>query len=135
MTHLQPTTSSAFHRRLLRAHTLVELLVVIAVLSALTATALVAYNGHLRDAALEMMNRRNAQEIAAECQRAEASGVDVFGGGSVEAAILNLIDGVVATDGPFRGRAFKVILPSVEDYQGAMNHLDRRGTTVLYLPE
>ena len=84
---------------------------------------------------IETQNRRNAQEIASECQRAAAAGVDVFQDGGLEDAILNLIDGVVAPDGPFRGRAFKVILPTKGDYQGAMFYLEKRADEVFYLPE
>lgn len=118
-----------------RAHTFVELLLTIAVIGALSAVAIIAYNGHLRDSVVETQNRRNAQEIAAECQRAAAAGIDVFQDGGLEDAILNLIDGIVATDGPFRGRAFKVILPTHDDYHGAVHYLEKRGSEVLYLPE
>lgn len=118
-----------------RGHTFVELLLTIAVIGALSSVAIIAYNGHLREAVLETQNRRNAQEIAAECQRAAAAGVDVFQDGGLEDAILNLIDGIVAADGPFRGRAFKVVLPTRDDYHGAMFFLEKRAEEVLYLPE
>ena len=130
--HLTPLPTAPFVRR---AFTLVELLATIAAIGALSSAAIMAYSGHLREAVIETQDRRNAQEIASECQRAAAAGVDVFQEGGLEDAVLNLIDGIVATDGPFRGRAFKVILPTPDTYQGALHYLEKRDAEVYYLPE
>lgn len=107
----------------------------VAAIAVLSSVALVAYNGHLHEAVTETHDRRNAQEIAAECQRAAAAGVDILQGGGLEDAILNLIDGLIATDGAFKERAFKVILPTKEDYHAAMAYLELRDGAVVYLPE
>jgi prepilin-type N-terminal cleavage/methylation domain-containing protein len=101
---------------------LFEMLLVISILGIMAALALPSF-GQQRDVFAEVKNKRNAQEIVAEFTIAQAAGVSIFAGATVEEILARLVEGVVMSEGPFIGRKFGLKNLSSEEVQGAAKHL------------
>ncbi len=109
-----------------RAHafSVVEMLVVIAIIGIFSAISVSFLHGYYREGALQVRDRRNAQEISALCMGASAAGADVISVGHMESTIQNLIDGREGTTGTFKGRLFRITALTDEEIAGALNYLE-----------
>jgi prepilin-type N-terminal cleavage/methylation domain-containing protein len=109
---------------------LVEMLVVIAVIGIIAAIA-VPNIGRINDSAKDATYRRNAQNIASVFASAQAAGLDLSAGGTVnEAGIIGaIITGATIsdTDSPFNGTYFGVpgldSTDAVSETDGAAKYL------------
>ena len=86
----------------------------IAVLGIMCSLAMPLFGGQ-QEAFLSIKAKRNAQELVSECMAAQASGVNFVVVGDLEATLVNLKAGAVATTGVFKGRQFGIRGMSVEE--------------------
>lgn len=124
--HSSPVRSQAF--------SVVEMLIVIAVMSVMAASVIAFYGRYHRDVLLKVRNQRNAQEITALTMGASAAGASVIEPGDMEGTIRNLIQGRNGTQGTFKGRVFRISQLSDEEIEGAMQHLKWRDGFPAYTP-
>lgn len=116
------------------AFSMIEALIVVAVLGALSASAIAFYGRYHRDVILKVRNQRNAQEITALAMGATAAGASVIQPGDMEGTILNLIEGRKGTIGTFKGRLFRISALSEDEIQGAIEHLSWHDGIPAYVP-
>jgi prepilin-type N-terminal cleavage/methylation domain-containing protein len=126
-------------RRPLRSHhsaafSLIEALIVVAILGVLSASALAYFSSYHRDVMLKVRDKRNAQEITAIAMGATAAGAAVIQPGDMEGTILNLIEGRPGTVGTFKGRLFRISPLTEDEIQGAIGHLGWNDGIPAYVP-
>ena len=110
------------------------MLIVVAVIGALSAAAIGFYGHYHRDVVLHVRDQRNAQEITSLAMGATAAGADVIAPKDMEQTILNLIDGRNGTVGTFKGHRFSLSRLEPEEIQGAMKYLEWRDGFPAYVP-
>jgi prepilin-type N-terminal cleavage/methylation domain-containing protein len=118
-----------------RAFSIVEMLIVIAVIGALSAVAIGFYSHYHRDVVLRVRDQRNAQEITALTMGATAAGAAVISLGDMKGTILNLIEGRNGTLGSFKGHVFQLSRLTDEEIEGAMQYLQWREDLPSYVPK
>lgn len=128
-----PQTPSSPDRS--QAFSVVEMLIVIAVMSVMAAAAIAFYGRYHRDVLLKVRNQRNAQEITALAMGASAAGATVIEPGDMEGTIRNLMEGRNGTLGTFKGRIFRISQLSDQEIEGAMLHLNWRDGFPAYTPD
>ncbi len=106
------------------AMSLVELLLVIAIIGILTTVVLTYLNGDQKEVMDRVRDRRNAQEIASIIMGAEAAGAPVIAANDMEGTIENLMQGREGTQGTFKNRVFRLSRLSPVEVQGAMRFLE-----------
>lgn len=114
------------------AFSLMELLIVVAIIGIMAAVAIAYIGGNQREAMDEVRNQRNAQEIASLTISAEASGADVAVPGDTKATIKNLMEGRKATSGTLKGRLFQLSSLNDEEIDGASRYLQWHGDQPVY---
>lgn len=105
------------------AFSIVELLIVIAIIGVVASIAIVYLGGDHRDAMLRVRDQRNAQEITALCMGATAAGANVVVKDDMEGTIRNLIEGRDGTNGTFKGHTFSITALTPDEIQGAIKYL------------
>lgn len=110
---------------------LMEMLVVIAVIGIITSMALAVFGGASQGAE-EAKNRRNAQEIASVASSASAAGVDFLVPNDEAATINNLRVGKIASEGVFKDRLYKLPTMHETEITGAMKYLTVTDTELRY---
>lgn len=125
----------AFQSRRRSAFSVIEALIVVAVLGVLSASAITFFSSYHRDVMLKVRNQRNAQEITALAMGATAAGATVIQPGDMEGTILNLIEGRPGTVGTFKGRIFRISALKEEEIHGAMEYLSWHDGFPAYSPE
>ncbi|MEQ1750700.1 MAG: prepilin-type N-terminal cleavage/methylation domain-containing protein [Prosthecobacter sp.] len=113
---------------------LVEALIVVAIIGAFSAMALAYLGGYHREVMLKVRDRRNAQEITALAMGATAAGASVVIVGDMESTIQNLIEGRKGTVGTFKGRLFRITQLTQEEIAGALEHLEWQNGMPSYVP-
>jgi prepilin-type N-terminal cleavage/methylation domain-containing protein len=116
------------------AFSIVEVLVVIAIIGILSAISIAYLGGYHRDVMLKVRDRRNAQEITALSMGATAAGAPVIAVGDMESTIQNLIEGREGTVGTFKGRLFRITALTDEEIAGALKHLEWQHGMPTYIP-
>lgn len=116
------------------AFSIIEALIVVAVLGVLSASAMAFFSHYHRDVMLKVRNKRNAQEITALSMGATAAGAKVIQPGDMEGTILNLIEGRPGSIGTFKGRIFRISALTEEEIQGAMEYLSWHEGIPTYSP-
>jgi len=129
---LQGTPSPA-RRTSRRAFSVIEMLIVIAILGALSAAALAFYGRYHRDVVMRVRDQRNAQEITALTMGATAAGAAVIELNNTEQTIHNLIEGRNGTVGTFKGHLFQLPAMTPEEIAGAMRYLAWKDGILIYL--
>lgn len=101
---------------------LMELLISIMVIGVVCGFAVMAFGG-ARSGAVDVRDKRNAQEIAGVASAALAAGANFIVEGDEKSTINNLREGCSPTHGIFKGRLFKI--PDMHDpeIKGAMRFL------------
>ncbi len=117
------------------AFTILEALVVIAVIGIVVSLAIVFMNRFHEEVLLEVRNQRNAQEIAALAMGATAVGAQVVAEGDTETTILNLIEGRNGTQGPFKGKVFRLSYLNPDEIRGATSYLNWQGGMICYIKD
>jgi len=115
-----------------QAFSLVEVLIVIAVLGIMAAVAIAFLGGAQRESMTRVRDQRNAQEVVSLCMGAAAVGAPVMEPGDMRQTILNLMEGRQATSGTFNGRVFRLSSLNEEEITGAMKYLDWQGDQPVY---
>ncbi|HEY1082988.1 MAG TPA: prepilin-type N-terminal cleavage/methylation domain-containing protein [Prosthecobacter sp.] len=123
---LNPNSSRA------RAFSLLEMLIVVALVGILAAVAIAFLGGNHRDTMLKVRDQRNAQEIASLSISAEVCGAKVVVPGDFPGTIQNLLEGRQAAGGQFAGRQFKMSALTPEEISGAIRYLTWQGDLPLY---
>lgn len=95
-------------RRPQRGTSFFEMLVAIAVIGIISSMVIPNISGTLTKSVGEVHDRRNAQEIAGLAQNAHAVAADFVEEDDLRATVMNLLEGVEVTDGPFRGSIFRL---------------------------
>lgn len=129
MTAHGPRTSSR------KAFSLVEVLVVVAIIGILAAASLAVVGGSQRESILQVRDQRNAQEVVNLVTSATAAGADVIEPDDIRSTINNLIEGRQPKRGNFAGRVFRLGGLSEEEITGAMKYLSWQGDELIYLHE
>jgi prepilin-type N-terminal cleavage/methylation domain-containing protein len=129
---LKLDSDSPFKRR--AAFSVVEMLIVVAIIGVFASIALVFLGGEHREAMLRVRDRRNAQEITALCMGATAAGAPVVAKDDMRGTIANLIEGRDGTVGSFKGHHFSITPLTEEEIQGAMKYLEWRQGLPAYVP-
>ena len=111
------------------------MLIVIAVIGALSAVSIEFYGRYHRDVILRVRDQRNAQEITALTMGASAAGADVIAPKDMEQTILNLMEGREGSVGTFKGHRFSLSNLTPEEIQGAMKYLQWRDGFPAYSPQ
>ncbi|MDZ4402252.1 type II secretion system protein [Prosthecobacter sp.] len=101
---------------------LVELLMAIMIIGIMFSLAMMAFGG-VRQGAVDVRDKRNAQEIAGVAAAALAAGADFIVEGDEKATIENLREGYTPTHGIFKGRIFKAPFMHDPEVKGAMRFL------------
>ncbi len=115
-----------------RAFSLVEMLVVIAIIGILASLAVNYLSAVNRETMTRVRDQRNAQEVASLTIGAEAVGAPVVEPGDMRGTIDNLMEGREATSGSFAGRKFRLGRLNEEEITGAMKYLDWQGNLPAY---
>ena len=110
------------------------MLIVIAVIGALSAISINFYSHYHRDVVLRVRDQRNAQEITSLAMGATAAGAKVIEPNDMEGTILNLIEGRDGTSGTFKGHNFRLSNMTEEEIEGAMQFLQWREGFPTYVP-
>jgi prepilin-type N-terminal cleavage/methylation domain-containing protein len=131
--HTLHTTTLQTRRR--AAFSMIEALIVVAVLGVLSTTAIAFFSSYHRDVMLKVRNQRNAQEITSLAMGATAAGAAVIQPGDMESTIITLIEGRPGTVGTFKGRIFRISALTKEEIQGAMEYLSWQDGFPTYSPE
>jgi type II secretory pathway pseudopilin PulG len=132
---LNQTPPSPSPDRSRAAFSVVEMLIVIAVIGALSAVSINFYGRYHRDVILRVRDQRNAQEITALTMGATAAGAEVIAPKDLEQTILNLIEGRDGAVGTFKGHRFSLSRLTPEEIQGAMKYLQWKDGFPAYHPE
>lgn len=114
------------------AFSIVEALVVVAILGILTAIGLMYLGGEHHQTMNRVRDRRNAQEIASLVMGATAAGAPVLVQNDLESTIQNLLEGRDGTLGTFKGRVFRISPMTADEVQGAMRFLAWQQDMVVY---
>lgn len=110
------------------AFSLLEMLVVIAIIGITSAITLVFLNQPQRQAIMESVNRKNASMVVSMSTCASAAGANPVVASDLEATVRKLMSGVTPETGTLRGRKFVVSgitednLPGVLDQLLIVNH-------------
>lgn len=121
------------HRPRMGGFSLVEMLVVIAVIGIMAAIGIMAFSIEHRRAFEAARNRRNAQEIASIAASARAAGADFMVAGDKEQSVRNLMVGVAPTSGNFGGSTFKLSGLTDEDVTAALGYIEIQNGGLIYL--
>lgn len=116
------------------AFSVVEMLIVIAVIGVISAGAIGFYGKYHRDVVLRVRDQRNAQEITSLAMGATAAGAKVIEPNDMQGTILNLIEGRDGTVGTFKGHNFRLTSLTEEEVAGAMRFLQWRDGVPAYAP-
>lgn len=114
------------------AFSIVEALVVIAILGILIAMGMMHFGGDHHQTMNRVRDRRNAQEIASLAMGATAAGAPVLVPNDLEGTIQNLMEGRNGTLGAFKGRVFRMSSMTADEVQGAMRFLAWQQDMVVY---
>ena len=117
-----------------RAFSLMEMLVVIALIGLLSTISLALMTGDHRETVQEIRDQRNAQEIVNLATAAQAAGAPVIENDDMRGTIQNLIDGTSPKSGSFRGRTFRLNNLREEEINGALQYLEWEGGQPIYIP-
>jgi prepilin-type N-terminal cleavage/methylation domain-containing protein len=117
-----------------RAFSIVEMLIVIAVIGVISAGAVSFYGRYHREVILRVRDQRNAQEITSLAMGATAAGAKVIEANDMQGTILNLIEGRDGTVGSFKGHNFRLTNLTEEEVAGAMRFLQWRDGVPAYAP-
>jgi prepilin-type N-terminal cleavage/methylation domain-containing protein len=129
-----PLFTPQFQQPRRAAFSMIEALIVVAVLGVLSASAITFFSSYHRDVMLKVRNQRNAQEITALAMGATAAGATVIQPGDMEGTILNLIEGRKGTVGTFKGRIFRISALSEDEIAGALEYLGWHDGIPAYVP-
>lgn len=94
--------------RLIVGMSMFEMLMVVAIIGVISSMIVPNISGTLTSATREIHDRRNAQEIVGLAMSAQAADAPYLEYGDLRATVENLIEGVEAPDGPFRGCVFRL---------------------------
>lgn len=111
-----------------------EMLMVVAIFGVISSMIAPHISGTLTSATREIHDRRNAQEIVGLAMSAQAADAPYIEYGDLRATVENLINGVEAPDGPFRGCVFRLENRlSEKDLHAAMQFLELTGDELLLM--
>jgi|GEM_PF-918041 len=130
-----PVALSPSSPHLPRRHgfSLVELLIVIAVIGIIVSSVMISFGGMYREAILKVRDRRNAQEVVSLTNGAEAAGAAVIQPHDLAATVQNLIEGREGTRGAFKGRLFRLSKMTEEEVAGALNYVQWDQGQIIYI--
>jgi prepilin-type N-terminal cleavage/methylation domain-containing protein len=114
---------------------LVEMLIVVAILAIMSAIVLNSFSQGQRSTIIETVNRRNAQAFATIASCAQLSGVDPVTGTDVQATMRQIVNGITPTAGPMSGKAFRIAGLSDDDIAGAAYYLRIANGQLFYLAD
>jgi prepilin-type N-terminal cleavage/methylation domain-containing protein len=112
---------------------LIEMLLVIAIIGIIAALGSVVFGSQHRHAIVEGNRRQNAATFAAVCSTAQVAGVSAVVPGDLQATLEKLMDGVSPNEGAFSGRLFKVSRVNPTELTGIMYYLEINGNQLDYL--
>jgi len=113
---------------------LVEILVVIAILGILASIGIANFSGGQRQVMIETRDRRNAQELAAVYLTAQSAGLDFTVLNDLDATVQKIITGGTPSSGAFSGRYFSVQGLQAADAATAKRYLLLQGNSLIYVP-
>lgn len=113
---------------------LLEMLIVVAVIGVMATIGIVFYGRNHRDVVLKVRDQRNAQEITALVMGAQAAGASVVVPDDLQATVRGLIEGRQGTSGTFKGKTFKLAHLTDDEIQGALRFIKWQDGLPAYLP-
>lgn len=116
-----------------QAFSLMEMLIVVAVIGIMAAVAIAFLGGGHRESMTRIRDQRNAQEVVSLTMGATAVGADVIEPGDMKTTIQNLMEGRQAASGAFAGRTFRLSTLNEEEIAGALKYLTWRGNQPVYV--
>jgi prepilin-type N-terminal cleavage/methylation domain-containing protein len=111
---------------------LVELLVVIAVIGIIASLAVPVLAGPTKRNADDMKDRRNAQTVAQIYRAGYMAGVDFLVPNDLGATVDRVVAGGVSAEGILAGSTYAVPGLTVDEKSGAMRFLELRDELLLY---
>ena len=112
-------------RRLATGMSVFEMLLGVAIIGIISSMIAPHISGSLTSTTREIHDRRNAQEIVELAMSAQAADAPYIEYGNLRATVENLINGVEAPDGAFRGCVFRLEKRLAEkDLLAAMQFLE-----------
>jgi prepilin-type N-terminal cleavage/methylation domain-containing protein len=115
-----------------QAFSLIEMLVVIALVGIMASIGLAMIGGGSRETIEQVRDQRNAQEVASLTTAAMAAGAPVVTPGDMRATIQNLMEGTSPQSGYFSGTTFRLGHLRDEEITGALKYLEWRGDQPVY---
>lgn len=112
---------------------LIEMLVVVAMLGILCAVGIGGYAAIHRDMIERVGSQRNAQEIVSMGVCATMGGAQFIVPGDKAATVQNLIDGTQGTTGSWKGKTFRLTM-SPDAAADALAYVKFEGNLLLYEP-
>ena len=111
--------------------TLMELLLVVMIIGIVANMAIFSLSS-TNDEVSAIKDRRNAQTIASVAATASAAGALFVVTGDVRASAVNLRTGATPGSGIFKGKEFKLPPMADKEFDGAISHLELRGSELMY---
>ncbi len=121
-------------RKSSQGFSLVEVLVVVAILGIMASIAVASFSSGQRQVFVDTHDRRNAQELSAVCAGAQAAGLDFVVPGDLNTTVQNIVTGGTPSSGAFSGRYFSVQGMQTADASTAKRFLLIQGGQLLYNP-
>lgn len=116
------------------AFTLVELLVVLALISVLAGAVFGWYAGNHRDLIERVTNQRNAQEIVSVGVCATMGGAEFVVPDDKAATVMELVAGTTGKTGIWKGKVFRLSSLAPEALADALEFVKFDGQVLLYEP-
>ena len=114
-----------------KGFSLVEMLMAVSVLGILLGLVITNLN-IVGDSVKDTRHKRNAQELAAVCNAAQAAGLEFIAVNDLDRTIRNVVAGGAPTDGAFAGRNFGLKHLQASDIAGVKSFLMLDGGLLRY---
>jgi prepilin-type N-terminal cleavage/methylation domain-containing protein len=130
----QPPLVSPAPAKWVGGFSLVEVIVVIAILGVLSGVFIGWYATYHRDVIEKVTHQRNAQEIVSIGVCATMGGADFIVPDDKQATIENLITGTIGQTGLWKGKTFRLTSLNPETLPGALEYVKFDANLLLYEP-